>query len=330
MICALIARAGHVRLSPGIYGLDAPLILNKPVAVTGPREAVLQFSQNDSAPPWRDAIELGASNVTLSGFSIRFATPVRWDLRRFGASAVLVAVGGRRTAAGLLDPLVNLTIENMDIESAALQRVPEPGREEPNADLMRLGQATSGKIMGNTLRGGTTDVMHGSWEIPDNNYRGAVPGTMVWDTFAAHYAHDLVVAHNQVAPVEPCGKTWRFFVLTQSGNRVAVTDNTVTNVGMKDADKLENPNAPEIVLTESYRLNYEGRPAAICADGRIVQIPLVTYGLVEPGCIVSILSGPHAGAYFHVAQPLSPTAFLLDQPLPGSPGPRRAVAAGDC
>jgi hypothetical protein len=181
---------------------------------------------------------------------------------------------------------------------------------------MRLGQATSGKIIGNTLRGGTTDVMHGPWEITGNTYLGAMPGTMVWDTFAAHYAHDLIVSANHVAPVEPCGKTWRFFVLTQTGNHVAVADNTVSNIGMKDTDKLENPNAPEIVLTESYRVNYEGRPAGICAEGRIVQVPLVLHGRIESGSIVSILSGPHAGQYFHVAQPLSPTAMLLDQPLP--------------
>jgi hypothetical protein len=204
----------------------------------------------------------------------------------------------------------------MDIESAALAHIPEPGREQPYSDLMRFGQATSGKITRNTLRGGTTDVMHGPWEISDNTYRGAIPGTMVWDTFAAHYAHDLVIARNHVAPVEPCGKTWRFFVLTQAGNHVAVTDNAVQNIGMKDSDRLENPNAPEIILTESYRLNYEGRPAGVCADGRVVQIPLVLYGRVAPGYVVSILSGADAGHYFKIAQPLSPTAFLLDEPLP--------------
>jgi len=37
-----------------------------------------------------------------------------------------------------------------------------------------------------------------------------------------------------------------------------VADNHVENIGMKDNDKLANPNAPEILLAESYRLNYEG------------------------------------------------------------------------
>lgn len=315
-LAAMAARFGHVHLAAGSYSLTSPLVLKNPVAITGPRDAVLRFSQPSDSPAWRDAIELAAGNITLSGFSIRFSTPVRWDMHSFGASAVLMAVGGRRDASGEIDPLVNLTIEKMDIESAPLERLPNPGDEKPYSDLIRFGQATSGKITGNILRGGTTDVMHGPWEITDNTSLGTMPGTMVWDTFAAHYAHDLVVARNHVAPVEPCGKTWRFFVLTQAGNHIAVTDNSVSNIGMKDSDRLENPNAPEIVLTESYRLNYEGRPAGICAEGRIVQIPLLLYGRIEPGCVVSILGGSHAGQWFHVAQPLSPTAVLLDQALP--------------
>jgi hypothetical protein len=69
---------------------------------------------------------------------------------------------------------------------------------------------------------------------------------------------------------------------------------------MRDNDKMPNPNAPEIMLTESYRLNYEGFPARVSADGWIVQIPLMMYWKVEPGCILSILSGPHAGEYFRI------------------------------
>lgn len=313
---ALAAKAGHIHLLPGTYKLTKPLVLNRPIAIIGSRDVTVEFSQPSSAPLWQDAIELGASNITLQGFSIRFATPVRWDLKTFGESAVLKAVTGRRSASGELDPLVNLTVEKMDIELAALAHVPEPGREQPNADLIRFGQATSGKIIGNTLRGGCTDVMHGPWEITDNSYLGAMPGTMVWDTFAAHYVHDLVLAQNHVAPVEPCGKTWRFFVMTQVGHHTQVLDNAVQNIGMKDADRLENPNAPEIVLTESYRVNYEGRLAGICAQGRVVQIPLVLYGRVAPGFVLSILSGSHAGEYFRIALPLSPTSFLLDAPLP--------------
>lgn len=313
---ALVTKAGHIRLSPGTYRMSSPLILDKPVAIIGGGDTTVEFSQTSSAPAWQDAIQLSASNITLEGFSIRFGTPVRWALKSFGESAVLRAVGGRHSASGEADPLVNLTVEKMDISLAPLAHVPEPGHEQPNADLIRFGQATSGRIIGNTLRGGCTDVMHGPWEITDNHYLGAIPGTMVWDAFAAHYAHDLIVARNHLAPLEPCGKTWRFFVLTQSGHHVQVTDNAVQNIGMKDTDRLENPNAPEIILTESYRVNFEGRPAGIGAEGRVLQIPLVLYGRVTPGSVVSILTGSHAGEYFRIAQPLSPTSFLLDQALP--------------
>jgi hypothetical protein len=312
----LVDRFGHLRLSAGRYKLKAPLVLNHPVTIAGPREAILEFSQPPESPEWPDAIRISAGNTTLDGFTIRFAGPVRWQAG-YGKAAVLHAVPGKSDASGRSDPLADLVVTGLDIDSAPVEPLPEPGQAEPcNYFTMGFGAATSGRILGNTFRGGTIDVMNGPWEISDNTYRGAMPGAVAWDAFAAHYVHDLTVARNHLAPVAPCGKTWRFLVLTQRGDHIAVSDNRVENIGMKDDDKLANPNAPEIMLTESYRLNYEGYPARISAAGWILQIPLVIYSQVEPGCILSILSGPHAGHYFRIAQPLAPSAFLLQQPLP--------------
>jgi hypothetical protein len=85
---------------------------------------------------------------------------------------------------------------------------------------------------------------------------------------------------------------------------------------MRDNDPMPNPNAPEILLTESYRLYFEGKPASVSRDGLVLQIPMAMHGAVRPGSIVSILSGEHAGHWFTIAQPITPTAFLMADALP--------------
>jgi hypothetical protein len=311
----LIAHFGHVVLTDGRYRIKAPLVLNHPVTISGSHNAILEFSQPPDAPEWSEAIRISAANTTLEGFAIRFAGPVRW-VAGFGNARVIGAVPRKPDASEHPDPLLNVVVRELDIESSPVEPLPEPGQEQSSIFTINFAAAGSGRIVGNSIHGGTTDVRNGPWEISDNTYRGTMPGTVAWDAFAAHYFHDLSVMRNHVAPVAPCGKTWRFLVLTQRGDHATVADNHVENIGMKDTDKLANPNAPEIMLTESYRLNYEGRPARISTDGWIAQIPLVMYGQIEPGSILSVLSGPFAGHYFRIAQPLSPTVLLLEQPLP--------------
>ena len=143
-----------------------------------------------------------------------------------------------------------------------------------------------------------------------------MPGTMAWDTFGGHYLHDLVVARNALSPRPGSGKTWRFLVLTQWGMRDRVLDNHVRGIGIRDGDGIPNPNAPELFLTEAYRLHYEGQARWISSGGRVLQIPSVMDGAVRPGTIAAILTGPHAGQWFRVAQAITPTTFVMERPLP--------------
>jgi hypothetical protein len=179
-----------------------------------------------------------------------------------------------------------------------------------------LGGATSGKITGNRFRGGTVDVANGPWLIADNVHDGTLPGTVAWDAFGGHWLHDFTLERNRVRAASPSGKIWRFISMNQLGQHVVIRDNDVSGVGMRDDDPMPNPNAPEILLTESYRLYFEGKPAGISNGGWVLQIPMVMYGAVRAGSIVSILSGAHAGKYFTIAQPITPTAFLMAEPLP--------------
>ena len=111
------------------------------------------------------------------------------------------------------------------------------------------------------------------------------------------------------------GKTWRFLVLTDSGVGDLVNSNDVVGIGPQDSDTVQ-ANATEIVLTEAYQLHFEGTPSSLSADGLILQVPNPQGGPAHAGDIVAVLSGPNAGQYVQIAQALSPTAYLLQTPLP--------------
>jgi len=309
---ALAENFGMIHLAKGRYPLAWPLKLGRPVTITGPAEAVLAFTQTPSETPWRGAILIGAGNITLRGFSVRFGDGFRWAVHGPNGAGIVHTFD----PPGRNDPKANVVLENLDIESCRMPLPADPKQTPEAPYLARLAGAASGKILGNRFRGGTVDVAQGPWLIAGNDHRGTVPGTVAWDAFGGHWLHDVTLEHNRVRADGPSGKTWRFFSMNQLGQRVTIRSNDVSGVGMRDDDTIPNPNAPEILLTESYRLYYEGSPASISLDGFVLQIPLVMHGTVRPGSLVSILSGEHAGRWFAVAQPLTSAAFLMADPLP--------------
>ena len=309
---ALADKFGTIRLAPGRYVLERPWTLGRPITVIGGSDAVLAFTQKPEEPAWRGAILIGAGNTTLRGFAIRFADGFRWAVHGPNGAGIIHTFDH----PGSRDPKANLVLEKLDIESSS---VPPPAapKQTPEAPyLARLAGATSGKITGNRFRGGTVDVAHGPWLIADNKHCGTMPGTVAWDAFGGHWLHDFTLERNRVRADGPSGKMWRFISMNQLGQRVVIRSNDVAGVGMRDDDTLPNPNAPEVLLTESYRLYYEGRPALVSRDGWVLQIPMVMDSAVRPGSMVSILTGEHAGRYFTIAQPLTPTAFLMADALP--------------
>src|SRR5262249_56125114 len=75
---ALARRFGGIRLSAGVYRLSAPLVLSRPIIITGDAGATLLFSQGPNDAPWSAAIKIQAGRTTLDRFMVRFATPIRW------------------------------------------------------------------------------------------------------------------------------------------------------------------------------------------------------------------------------------------------------------
>ncbi|MBV9469192.1 MAG: hypothetical protein JO316_12630 [Abitibacteriaceae bacterium] len=307
----LCNRFGTVRLTRGKYLLQQPLVLNQSVMIIAEPGTVVEFSQRaEDSSTWMAAIKINCSHTTLQGFMVRFATPIRWRKDgRFGPAVI----GSTDYETSQDDARCNITISGLDIESSPM--LPGTPLEEAPRTI-RMVTATSGHITHNILKGGVTEVMNGPWEITHNEYHGTVPGTFAYDTFAGHYTHDVLVQDNHLHPLGPHGKTWRFLVLTQQGAHDVVTDNTVEGIGARDDDTLPNPNAPELILTEAYRLHFEGKPAAMAVDGRILQVPMLHMPGVQSGDVVSVLDGPHAGQWHSIAQVINPTTFLMDTPLP--------------
>lgn len=309
-LAAMAREYGKITLTPGIYEIDHPLELNEPVTITGDREAILRFNQPASDKPWHGAIYVGADNVNLVGFTVRFAGPARFDVR-LGAAIIRSNERGDTTGG-----LVNLVIRNMDIETPPFPPLKDPSKPYEAPYLIRVGRILSGQIIGNTLSGGTIDVVHGPWVISDNTHLGLPAGGIGWDAFAAHYSHDLRIERNKLHADTAGAKLWRFFTSTQYAAHSIVRDNDVRGVGMRDNDPMPNPNAPEIFLTEAYRLHYEGHPVYQSDDRLVLQIPVLMWGEVRPGCIVAILDGEHAGEWYKIAQAIDPVSYLMDRPMP--------------
>ena len=166
---ALANRSGTVRLAKGTYRLARPLVLDHPVTLTGEPGTTLMFSQGQAEPPWTAAIKIHASHTTLQGFAIRFAGPIRWKEDVSYGPAVIGATDN--LDKNPQDPKVGLLLTGLDIEAPPAA---DPGRWSEDPRLIRMANATSGRIVGNVLKGGMIEVLSGPWEIANNEYRGTV------------------------------------------------------------------------------------------------------------------------------------------------------------
>ena len=308
----LAKRYGTIRLEPGEYRLDRPLVLPNAVQLIGEGadKTQLVFDQPPGAEPWTAAIKVHAGRTTLERFAVRFAGPVRWDEGVAYGPAVIGTTDDRDQ--GGFPVKAGLSFRNLDLES------PPPSEDwQESARLIRLATAESGVVENCTLRGGMVEFLGGPWRIAHNIYRGTPPRSTAQAVFAGHRTHDLALRGNRAEPDPGSGKTWRFLVLTVGGWYDFIDSNTIIGIGPRDDDPIPHPNAPEIILTEAYRLRFEGRPLALSPDRRTLVIPEPQGEPAEPGDVVAILEGPGAGTYRQIAQRINRTTYLLDEPLWG-------------
>ncbi|WP_435005258.1 hypothetical protein P12x_003153 [Tundrisphaera lichenicola] len=307
----LAARFGTINLSKGIYPLTRPLVLTRPTRIIGEPGATLQFSQGSDQKVWTAAIKIHAGSTTLEGFAVRFVGPIRWDQGVSFGPAVIGTTDDRDSVPA--DPKFKITLARLDLEGPAAS---SSTAWEHDTHLIRVNTAATGRIEGNTLRGGSVLFAGGPWTIVENTYKGTPPNTFCNGVFSGRYTHDLKLIGNKARPEGPSGKTWRFLVLTQRGMFDLVKDNVVEGgIGPREDDPHPHPNAPELMLTEAYRLHFEGKPASISADGRVLVIHRPQGGEAFTGDALAILEGPQAGEWRTIAQPLGAQAYLLDEPI---------------
>jgi hypothetical protein len=211
------------------------------------------------------------------------------------------------------EPKVNVTFTRLDLE------VPPVEKSTGWIDairLMRLLGAKNGVIADNILRGGSIEFFRGPWQIVNNDFRGTRPGTISHCVFAAHGTYDLVIRGNRTRALEPSGKTWRFLVLTGESCNDVVERNIVEQVGARDDDTMPWSNEPEVILTESYRIRYEGKLLDHSTDGRLVRIGRPQGEAGRTGEVLSLLNGPAAGQWRRIVQMIDPQTYLLDSPVP--------------
>jgi hypothetical protein len=307
----LVRQFGTVHLAPGVYELSEPLVLDSPVSLLGQPGAELRFHQAANDAAWATAIEVRAARTMLDGFSVRFEGPVRWDWDVSYGAAVIGSIDTRKAAAA--GDLYDLVFTHLDIESSPAVTA---GVWEASPLLFRLENAQNGRIDDNTLVGGMTVVRGGPWSFSRNDYRGTAAFTTADAVFSGLSTHDVTIADNHAQAATGAGKTWRFTVLTQSGVNDRIVGNQSIGIGPQDDDAIPNPNAAEQILTEAYRLRFEGRPQAIRQSGQLVQIPTPQGDAVRTGDILAILNGPNAGQWRRVVQVIDARTFWVDEPLP--------------
>ncbi len=309
----LATKFGAIRLSAGIYNLTEPLVLNSPVTITADPGATLLFSQPANSAEWSAAIKIKAGNTTLDNFAVRFSGPIRWRSDISYGPAVIGTSDNTDPPNGNI--LVGINLTRLDLQG------PQANSSWDEAiRLMRLVWARSGRVVGNTLKGGPVEFFGGPWTVTDNTFLGTMPNTYSYNIFSVHATHDLDLSRNVVSQAFDAGKTWRFLVMTYGGSNDVIQNNMISGIGPIDGDGVPDVNANEIILTEAYSLKFEGVPSSVSADGRIVQISTVQGDAPQAGDVVAILSGTGAGQYRRIAQVLSPTAYLLDSGLPAGSG----------
>ncbi len=306
----LASRFGTVLLKAGEHRRNRPLVLSRPITLEGEPGARLIFEQSPDEAPWSSAIKLHAGRTTLRGFSVRFAGPIRWaEGVDYGPSVIGSTDNLDKGAPPGLR--LGVVLDGLDVEAPPAAR---DGEEAPRT--IRLATMENGRIEHNRLKGGPVELIGGPWVVADNAFRGTPVGTHSFAMIGLHRTHDVRVSGNRAVVESPSGKVWRFLVMTDRGAGDVVEGNVVEGVGPKDGDPGPDPNAAEIVLTESYRLHFEGKPLAASDDGRVLAIPPPPGGPARAGSVVALLTGPKAGRWVRVAQALDERTYLLDEPLP--------------
>jgi hypothetical protein len=315
----LLTLFGTVHLRAGVYPLNAPLDLTRPVNLVADPGAELLFSQPAGSAPWSYAIKLEASHITIDGtvpggLSVRFATPVAWVPDFQYDPAVIGSAYGPAYGPGAK---VRTALRNLDVRYD-----PSPADLSvyglSDVRLIRSGPEDSGAVSGDTFRGGIVELSGGPWLVAGNDMQGADPGEALGSAFVVHAPHDVTVANNHVHQVAAGGATFGLLTFTDGGFATTVQNNLVDGGVGRDAavSPFGGENFSDVILTESYGISFEGLVNVAPASPRLLSLPVLRGGPVVAGDVVAILSGAGVGTWVRVAQVVDDHTLILAGDLP--------------
>ncbi len=349
---------GTINLQAGNYYFLNYITIARPVTITGVSmsQTTLNFASN-STSPWEGAILVQASHVTLSNLAIQFDAnrPVYWitdktDPVEEGDPSVIVA---KAQNGGNI--LTNISFNSLAItgpmyytgSGSYKQSQYTPAFDEYYASpdgsfksvlyrdlhLFDALQVINGQITNCVLIGGTTAIGTGPWRIVNNDFRGALAGTVNATAITDYGDRDLDLESNHIHQVDSHGRMYAFLQYSgasaTSYNSYIYNNAVYGNVGTIAGDNTyqngtlgtEPDDFPQVILTENYRVDFEGKPLYVSGsagspqlnnpsatlastnpadltNGRILVIPQPEGNEVNIGDVVAVLSGrdpSHAG-----------------------------------
>lgn len=155
----------------------------------------------------------------------------------------------------------------------------------------------------------------GPWRVENNRFEGPDSGQFAYSAMTGYQTRRLVVRGNVVEPARKDAKIWRFLVLAGWSSGAVVEGNRISGVGPRDDDAHEHPNAPEVILTEGYRIRYEGKVAGTALGGELIGIYEPQGEAVSVGDVVAVVSGQGAGSWARVVDVLGPKVFRLERAI---------------
>jgi hypothetical protein len=309
-------RGGTIELVTGVYKLNKPLILRKPlriVAAEGSRP-VLRFSSDDHQF-WTSAIRICSSGVLLEGFDIECLENIDWNTEIIGGPAIIISSNQADKTSHIEHLLTGIRLQRLKIRSQSVLRSLQKNEIPESVRLIRMTNVTQGVIEGNVFQGGGISINGGPWLIRQNRYHGPPDSSTVNELVSAHRAVDLVVESNRIEPLPDSGEIRKFLHLTGHATGVRVSGNLVRNVGQKvPRNEIIDADLP-IIESGSRRVKFEGEPLQISPDGKVVTLPPIMEESPVAGDILAILSGNKVGSYHLVLQNLGMGAILIDPPL---------------
>ena len=129
---------------------------------------------------------------------------------------------------------------------------------------MRFTNAISGTDRGQPTQGGAGRLLQGALALASTtSATGRRRPPISHGVFAGHGTYDMVVAATASSRSSPAARSGGSWSSPRAARTTCVEGNVIENIGEIEGDGVPRINAPEIMLTESYRLSYEGKAMAV-------------------------------------------------------------------